>query len=131
MEANLSIRLHAYATLAEARDPGRAEPYADALAACSAASAAVTASIICSHTRELRGDSPPGYVPRGQDELDFLIAGKASPKDAEDTQADASEAGQAEPKPQGARILPLRPGEGNLERLALGAAGVREIQESK
>jgi len=57
METDLRIRLRAYATTAEAQTSADATRYAPALSSSRAASAAASASIICSHTRELPGDS--------------------------------------------------------------------------
>lgn len=95
METDLSNRLHAYA---------------EALASAHAASAAASASIICSHTRELRGDSVPDYLLPGQDELAMLVADGAPP----------------------ATILPLDAaedgGDDGIANIALGADGVASLK---
>ena len=108
METDLSIRLHAYATTAEAIPPGNPSLYSDALASSRAASAAVSAGIICSHTRVLRGHSPPVSLLPGQDELDLLAA------DSESTAPGV--------------LLPLRSGHDTLDNLVLGAAGIPAIK---
>jgi hypothetical protein len=111
METDLSIRLHAYAATAEAQIPDSTLLYADAVASSRAASTAASASIICSHTRELRGDSEPAYLLPGQDELDVLVADKPKDDDA----------------PHRIR-LPFRPGNGTIASLALGAAAIAAIK---
>jgi len=113
METDLSIRLHAYATAAERRAAADTSLFTDAISSSRAASVSASAGIICSHTRELRGDSAAGYLRPDQDELDFLVA-------------DKPEAGHA-----AADRLPLRPakpGHDGLASLAMGAEGIPAIK---
>jgi hypothetical protein len=122
-ETELTNRLRAYATLAPAQVPASVGLYASALPASQAASAAASASIVCSHTRELRGDSLPDYLLPGQDELDVLVANKVANKPA------ASATDEAPGHTASAPILmPLRPGNSGIEHLALGAAGIPAIK---
>ncbi len=110
MPIELKLRLQAYAATAEAHPSADPSLYADALSSSSAASAAGSAVIICSHTRILRGDSPPAHLLPGQHELDLLVAEPAS----------------ADPAPKS--HLPLPAGSNTLEKLALGAAGIPAIK---
>ncbi len=118
METDLSVRLRAYASRADRRQPLGISLYSDALAGSAAAAAAASASIICSHTRVLRGDSPPAGLLPGQDELDLLAA---------DPKPDDSVA-RHEENPQHKLVLPLRPGTDSLTRIVLGAAGIPAIK---
>lgn len=116
MENDLSNRLHLYANTTEARPSGDNSLYADALASAHAASAAVSAGIVCGHTRELRGDSEPGaiggqFLFPGQDELEVLAAGHPA-------------AGNSAQQMR----LPLHPGHDTVDNLVLGAAGVAAIK---
>lgn len=127
METDLSIRLHAYATAAEAQLPASTTLYADALACSLAASAAASAGIICSHTRILRGDSPPDDLLTGQDELDILVADKPAIKPADNPgERDTNEPPSEDTSPS--QRLPLRPGKDTMAVLALGAAGIPAIK---
>ena len=118
METDLSSRLHLYATTAERLAHGGAARHADAISCWQAASASISAGIICSHTHMLRGSSPPGPGIPGQDELDALIAGKhGKPADTATDQV-----GEAEEKQR--HCLPLQAGNNSAEILALGAEGV-------
>jgi hypothetical protein len=80
METNLRIRLRAYATTADAQIPGDTTLYADALASSRAASAAASASIICSHARELPEEPRAGHqhtlpLRPGNDSVAKLVPG--------------------------------------------------------
>ena len=131
METDLKLRLQAYATKVDAQIASEPFRYADALGSSIAASAAASASIICSHSRILRGDSPPTYLLPGQHELDFLAADKPSGQPASDLStgqgAPPSAAEHTDPAPPGRTRLPLRPGKDTLKNLALGAAGIPAI----
>ena len=86
MQTDLSIRLHAYATTAEAPIPAPVSLYADALTSSQAAATAASAGIICSHTRILLGDGPPpDYLLPGVDELDVLAADKPAGHTGDDS----------------------------------------------
>ena len=128
MQTDLSIRLRAYAATAKLEAPADNSLYAEALACSSVAAAAASAGIICSHTRILRGDSPPDYLLPGQDELDFLVADK--PSGHADPATDQIDAPDANKRTR----LPLHPGKGRndcddtLDSLALGAPGIRAIK---
>ena len=125
MQTDLSIRLRAYAETAEVEVPANPLVYAEALACSRAAAAAASAGIICSHTRILRGDSPPDYLRPGQDELEFLVADK--PLRHEDPATDQPDA----PDATGRTRLPLLPdkdGDDGLNKLALGAEGVLALK---
>jgi hypothetical protein len=126
METDLSIRLHRYATAAERLARGGAPRgdtagCADAISCWRSASASVSAGIINSHTRVLRGSTRPDPSRAGdpgKDELDILIAGKhARPANATTDQADQNEENQR-------HHLPLPPGNNSADILALGAEGV-------
>jgi len=135
METDLSIRLHLYATAAERLARGGTPLCADAISCWRSATASVSAGIICSHTRVLRGDAEPDPALPGQDDLDILIAGK--PGKAETLTNDAP-AGQVTGEPDGEQVnqsdnkqrhrLPLHPGKNTVETLALGATGVLVIK---
>jgi hypothetical protein len=90
METDLHIRLRTYLTTAETQVPSGTARYADALTSSRAASVAASASIVCSHTRELSGSDP----------------------------------GDTAERPR----LPLRPGNGSVASLALGAEGIPAIK---
>jgi hypothetical protein len=126
MQTDLSIRLRAYAdTIEPVEATGHNSLYTEALASSHAASAAASAAIISSHTRILRGDSPPDYLLPGQDELDILVADKPSGhRDPATGQLDA-------PGATNHPHLPLHPGDegnGTLNSLVLGAPGILAIK---
>jgi hypothetical protein len=112
METELQIRLHAYAATAAAQSPSDPRLYADAVKSSQAAAAAASAALICSHPRELQGDSQPADLPPGQDELDLLAADKPT--------------GEGIPRVQ----LPLHGGSATLADLARGADGVSAVKNS-
>ncbi len=122
MQTDLSIRLRAYFAMGEAAIPANMSLFAEALACSSAASAAASAGIICSHTRILRGDSPPDYLLPGQDELDVLVADK--PVRYEDQASDQPDAPDATKQTR----LPLLYGNATLDSLTLGASGIEAIK---
>jgi hypothetical protein len=111
MESDLITRLREYSTTAAAQSPSDPRQHADALASSDAASAAASAAIICSHTRELRGDSPPADLLPGQDELDLLAADKPA-------------SGESLPFIP----LPLRSGKITVDDLAAGADAIPAIK---
>lgn len=122
METDLSIRLHLYAIAAERLAREGTPLCANAVACWRSATASVSAGIICSHTRILRGDSQPDPGLPGRDELELLIAGKRD-KPA-DTATDQVERTDEKPRNR----LPLLAGKNSAEILALGAEGVVVIK---
>ncbi len=121
MQTDLSIRVRVYTAAAQAEVPSRDGVHAEALACSHAAAAAVSAGLICSHSRILRGDSPPDYLRPGQDELDFLVADRPSRR--EDPPGDQMDSVEAKTRP------PLRLDKiGSVDTLASGAVGIRIIK---
>ena len=117
METDLQLRLHAYAATAAAQsppDPRDAALYADALSSSLAASSAASAAIICSHPRELRGDSPPPDLLPGQDELDLLTAARPGENNVDGNPRQVA--------------LPLPVCDASLADLAAGADGLPAIR---
>ncbi len=114
---DLEIRLREYL----AADSPAANPdvslYALALSSSAAAAAAASASLISTHTRVLRPEPVPAFVPPGRSEIDFLAAGK--PEEHPATEADGEPAEESPGKK-----LPLRPGRNSLDLLVKGAAGI-------
>jgi hypothetical protein len=109
MESDLSTRLRAWANTAEAKHPGDNSLCADAVSSSQAASAAASASIVCSHARELRGDSD--HLLSVKDELEVLVADRPG--------ANSNGENSARWIP-----LPLKPGNDTVANLVLGAAGI-------
>jgi hypothetical protein len=116
METDLDIRLREYATAGSPAANPDPRLYVPALASSAAAGAAASASLICTHSRILRPESIPSFVPSGKNELDFL-GGKAEEHPA--TQADGETADEPTVKK-----LPLRPGSDSLALVVQGAAGI-------
>lgn len=117
---HLEIRLREY--LASGTPVANPDPrlYPDALSSSAAAASAASASLISTHTRVLRPEPVPSFVPSGKNELDFLAAGKAEEHPA--TQADG------EPAEESGRNLPLHPGHDSLNSLVKGAAGIADLK---
>ncbi len=97
-------------------DPVLSNPhlFTEALASSHASSATASALNICSHTRELRGDSLPSWLLPDQDELEELSKEQAATQAPEDDQNPAL--------PESSTILELRPGTLRLDTLVAGAA---------
>ena len=122
MDSDLDIRLQTYLAAVELPVPTDPRVYADAMSSSAAAATAASAGIIGGHTRVLRPEPVPSFVPPGQNELDFLIAGKTNDHPA-------SEADQQGPEDSAPKArLPLPPGRDSLDNLVKGAAGVRAIK---
>ncbi len=126
MGLDLTERLQAYLNSASDQKPAATRLYADALSSSNAAAAAASASIICSHTRLLRGNSELiGRAP-GLDEIEILMGARQAqhPADEATGQKPADEA--SAPK----RILSLRPGGATIEDLVRGAEGIPAIRKA-
>jgi hypothetical protein len=121
METDLDIRLQEYAAAGDPQANPDPRLYAEALSSSATASAAASASLICTHPGILRSEPVPSFVPPNKSELDFLAAGK--PEEHPATQADG-EPSAALPE----KKLPLRPGCDSLDRLAEGAAGIAVLK---
>jgi hypothetical protein len=114
---DLEIRLQEYLAAGNPAANPDARLYASALSSSAAAAAAASASLISTHTRVLRPEPVPSFVPAGKNELDYLAAGK--PEEHPATEADGE---LAEESPD--KKLLLRPGRDSLDFLVKGAAGI-------
>jgi hypothetical protein len=114
---NLEIRLQEYLAAGNPAANPDVRLYALALSSAAAAAAAASASLISTHPRVLRPEPVPSFVPPGQNELDFLAAGK--PEEHPATQAEGET-----PEESLDKKLPLRPGRDSLDSLVKGAAGI-------
>jgi len=117
METDLNIRFHAYASATEVLVREGSHLYADALTGSAAASSAASASIICSHARELPSES------------ELRNAARDAAADIPDTAGIDGET--AAPLASGSNKetrLPLHPGENSLANLVLGASGIPAIK---
>lgn len=118
---DLEIRLQEYLAAGSPAANPDVSLYASGLSSSAAAAAAASASLISTHTRVLRPEPVPPFVPNGRHELDFLAAGK--PEEHPATQADG------EPMEESSdRKLPLRPGGDSLNSLVKGAAGIAALK---
>lgn len=114
---DLEIRLQEYLAAGSPAVNSDVSLYASALSSSAAAAAAASASLISTHTRVLRPEPVPDFVPPGKSELDFLAAGK--PEEHPATEADGEPAEESSDKK-----LPLRPGRDSIDLLVKGAAGI-------
>ncbi|HEU5021179.1 MAG TPA: hypothetical protein VFT60_04790 [Bryobacteraceae bacterium] len=118
---DLELRLQHYLAAGDPAANPNPDLYASALSSSSAAAAAASASLISTHTRVLRPEPVPSFVPPGRHELDFLAADK--PEEHPATQADGEPAEQSS-----GQKLPLRPGCNSLDALVKGAAGIAVLK---
>ncbi|HEY4089842.1 MAG TPA: hypothetical protein VGM43_28155 [Bryobacteraceae bacterium] len=118
---DLEIRLQEYIAAGNPAANPDVRLYALALSSAAAAAAAASASLISTHTRVLRPEPVPSFVPPGKNELDFLAAGK--PEEHPATEADGEVAEESSD-----RKLPLRPGRDSLDAIAKGAAGIQALK---
>src|SRR6185437_11079773 len=84
MRTDLTERLHSYLNSVSEQKPAATRLYADALSSSNAAAAAASASIICSHTRILRGNSELSGRAPGLDEIEILIGAKQAQHPADE-----------------------------------------------
>jgi hypothetical protein len=118
---DLEIRLQEYLTAGNPAANPDPRLYAPALPSSAAAAAAASAFLISTHTRVLRPEPVPSFVPPGRNELDFLAADK--PEEHPGAQADGEP-----PEQSCAEKLPLRPGHNSLDALVKGAAGIPALK---
>ena len=118
---DLEIRLQEYLAASSPAANPDVSLYASALSSSAAAATAASASLISTHTRVLRPEPVPSFVPPGKNELDILAANK--PEEHPGTQGDG------EPVEESAdRKLPLCPGRDSLDSLVKGAAGIPALK---
>jgi len=87
---NLESRIQDYIAAGSPAANPDVSLYASALPSSAAAAAAASASLISTHTRVLRPEPVPSFVPAGRNEIDFLAADK--PEEHPATQADGEPA---------------------------------------
>ena len=118
---NLESRIQDYIAAGSPAANPDVSLYASALPSSAAAAAAASASLISTHTRVLRPEPVPSFVPAGRNEIDFLAADK--PEEHPATQADGEPAEESSD-----RKLPLRAGRDSLDLLVKGAAGIPALK---